>query len=186
MQSDSLHLFRRAYEIGRLRVSLVRAAFVTVPLAVVALIVTGAPALVWLPVTFASWVLAQWRGGPVLRGTFFGLVAGIVTYALPLSILRPCCSPERMAALAPGADCCTMPGACLGAGALIGFALAAFVPLGAARVRTAAGMGLGIVSVAILRCSTLFLGEALGLLGGLLAGVVAAALAQAFVRRSAA
>lgn len=184
MQSESLRL-RRAYELGRVRVSLVRAAFVTVPIAIVALLVTGAPALVWLPVTFAAWVVAQWRGGPVLRGTFFGLVAGLVTYALPLSILRPCCSPERMAALAPGADCCTMPGACLGAGALIGFVLAAFVPLGPARVRTATGMALGIMSVAILRCSTLFLGEAIGLLGGLVAGVIAASAAQAVLRRTA-
>lgn len=128
-------------------------------------------------------MLAQWRGGPVLRGTFFGLLAGIVTYVLPLSVLRPCCSPERMAALPPGADCCTMPGACLGAGALVGFALAAFVPLGAARVRTAAGMALGVASVAILRCSTLFFGEALGLLGGVVAGVAAAALAQTVLRR---
>lgn len=182
MQSESLR-FRRAYELGRLRVSALRAALVTAPIAVVALLVTGAPALVWLPVTFAAWLLAQWRGGPVLRGTFFGLLAGIVTYALPLSILRPCCSPERMAALAPGADCCTMPFACLGAGAMVGFVLAAFVPLGAARVRTASGMALGIASVAILRCSTLFLGEAIGLLGGLLAGVAAAALAQAMLRR---
>ena len=182
MQPDSLR-FRRAYELGRLRVSAFRAALITAPIALVAGIITGAPALVWIPVTFAAWMLAQWRGGPVLRGTFFGLVAGIITYALPLSVLRPCCSPERMAALPPGADCCTMPAACLGTGALIGFVLAAFVPLGNARMRTAAGMALGIASVAILRCSTLFLGEAVGLLGGLVAGVAGAALAQSVLRR---
>lgn len=182
MQPEPLRL-RRAYELGRLRVSAIRATLITAPIALVAGLVTGAPALVWIPVTFAAWLLAQWRGGPLLRGTFFGLVAGIVTYALPLSILRPCCSPERMAALPPGADCCTMPGACLGAGALIGFVLAAFVPLGPARVRTATGMALGVASVAILRCSTLFIGEAFGLLGGLVAGVAAAALAQAMLRR---
>jgi hypothetical protein len=182
MQPDSLR-YRRAYELGRLRVSAYRAALVTAPIALVAGLVTGAPALVWIPVTFAAWTLAQWRGGPVLRGTFFGLVAGVVTYALPLSVLRPCCSPERMAQLPPGADCCTMPGACLGAGALVGFVLAAFVPLGPARVRTAAGMALGVASVAILRCSTLFIGEAFGLLGGLVAGVAGAALAQSVLRR---
>jgi hypothetical protein len=76
-----------------------------------------------------------------------------------------------------------MPGACLGAGALVGFVLAAFVPLGPARVRTAAGMALGVASVAILRCSTLFIGEAFGLLGGLVAGVAGAALAQSMLRR---
>src|SRR5687767_11669518 len=106
MQRESLR-FQRAYELGRLRVSAIRAALVTAPIALVAGLVTGAPALVWIPVTFAIWTLAQWRGGPVLRGTFFGLLAGIVTYVLPLSVLRPCCSPERMAALPPGADCCT-------------------------------------------------------------------------------
>ena len=112
----------------------------------------------------------------MLRGSLFGLVAGAVTYALPMTILRPCCSPEKM--MVAGADCCTMPGACVGAGAAIGFALAAFVPASAARWRTAAGMGLGVASVAILRCSTLFLSEAGGLLGGLVGGVIVAAAAR--------
>ena len=84
-----------------------------------------------------------------------------------------------------GADCCTMPSACVGAGAAIGFMLAAFVPASHARWRTAAGMGVGVASVAILRCSTLFLSEAGGLLGGLVAGVMAAAAARSVLAQRA-
>ena len=93
------------------------------------------------------------------------LVSGILPFLVRI--------PDRVVGILAG----------IGAGALIGFVLAAFVPLGPARVRTAVGMALGIASVAILRCSTLFIGEAIGLLGGLLAGVAAAALAQSVLRR---
>jgi hypothetical protein len=152
------------------------------PIGLGAALLTGRAALAWLPVTMAAWVLAYWRGGPLLRGAFFGLVAGVVTYALPMSILRPCCTPEAMAAAAQaGKECCTMPGACLGAGAAIGFLLAAFVPAAAGRWRTAGGMALGVASVAILRCSTLFLGEAIGLVGGLALGVVVATMSKSIL-----
>jgi hypothetical protein len=174
---------RRAYEWGRLRTSLRRAAMFVVPIAVVALLTTGPSALAWLPVTFVAWVIAHWRGGPLLRGSFFGLVGGAVTYALPMTVLRPCCSPGAMKT---GLECCTMPGACLAAGALVGFALAAFVPAGSSRWRTAGGMALGVASVAILRCATLFAGEAVGLVGGLAAGLLAATMARRVLgRRSA-
>jgi hypothetical protein len=176
---------RRAYEWGRLRTSLRRSLAVVVPVAVIATAVTGREALLWIPVTLAVWVLAHWRGGPLLRGAFFGLAGGAITYVLPMSVLRPCCTPEAMAAMTPGSDCCTMPGACLGAGALVGFALAAFVPAGSARWRTTAGIALGVASVAILKCATLFAGEAVGLVGGILAGVAAASLARAVVGRRA-
>jgi hypothetical protein len=171
---------RRAYEWGRLRTSLRRAAMVFVPVAVVALLTTGRSAVAWLPVTFVAWVIAHWRGGPLLRGAFFGLVGGAVTYALPMTVLRPCCSADAMKA---GMECCTMPGACLAAGAFVGFALAAFVPSGSARWRTAGGMALGVASVAILRCATLFAGEAVGLVGGLAAGLLAATLARRVLAR---
>src|SRR5690242_2014119 len=88
---------RRAYERGRLRTSARRALFVLAPVALVAAWFTGRVALLWLPVTFVAWVIAHWRGGPLLRGAFFGLVGGAVTYALPMSVLRPCCSAEAMA-----------------------------------------------------------------------------------------
>jgi hypothetical protein len=166
---------RRAYELGRLLTSARKALYVVVPVAIVAALTTGPEALVWLPVTFVAWVIAQWRGGPLLRGSFFGLVGGAVTHALPMTVLRPCCSPAAMKA---GMECCTMPGACLAAGGLVGLALAAFVPAGSARWRMAGGMALGVASVAILRCATLFAGEAVGLVAGLVVGVLAATTAR--------
>lgn len=174
---------RRSYEWGRVRTSLRRAIVVVVPVAIVSSVATGRAALAWLPVTLAAWVFAHWRGGPVERGAFFGLVGGAVTYVLPMSVLRPCCSAEAMAAAAAaGRDCCTLPGACLGVGALVGLALATCVPVAGARWRTAGGMALGVASVAILRCATLFAGEALGLVGGLIVGVLAATMVRATAR----
>ena len=72
---------------------------------------------------------------------------------------------------------CTMPEACVAAGALLGLSVAALVPRSPRehRVKVAWGMALGVGSVAALRCVPLFLGDAVGLLGGLLAGVVAPA-----------
>jgi hypothetical protein len=175
MQATEYAQVRRAYEWGRLRTSLRRALLVFAPVAVVACLVTGRTALAWLPVTLAAWVIAHWRGGALLRGAFFGLAGGAITYALPMSVLRPYCSPEMMAA---GGDCCTNPGACLAAGGLVGLVLAAFLPAGSARWQTSGGMALGVASVAILRCSTLFAGETVGLLGGLLAGVLAATMVR--------
>ncbi|MBX3227818.1 MAG: hypothetical protein KIT84_15785 [Labilithrix sp.] len=166
---------RRAYEWGRLRASLPRALVTAAPVAVLAIVIGGAPALVWLPLTVTAWLFAHWRGDPLLRGAYLGFVAGIVTLALPLTILRPCCSPESMAA---GMDCCTNPSACWTAGGLLGLALAPFLPNDARRWSTAAGMVIGVASVAVLRCTALFAAEALGLLGGIVAGVLAATLAR--------
>lgn len=182
--TDEYRRVRRAYEWGRARVSVRRALFVFLPVAVIASIVTGRAALSWLPVTLMAWVFAHWRGGPLLKGAWHGLIGGAVTYVLPMSILRPCCTPEAMRAAADaGRDCCTMPAACLGVGALLGLALAAFVPATSARWRTAAGMAIGVASVAILRCATLFAGEALGLVGGLVVGVLAATTARLVLTR---
>jgi hypothetical protein len=94
---------------------------------------------------------------------------------LPMSILRPCCDMQAM----PGAECCTMPGACLLAGAGVGAALAAVVPFGrAAWWQTALGMAAGLTSIAVLKCATLFSGEAIGLVGGLMGGLLLASAAR--------
>jgi len=80
MQADHasmMSMTRRAYETGRLRTSIRKALYVVVPVAIVACFTTGPAALAWLPVTFVAWVIAHWRGGPLLRGAFFGLVGGI-------------------------------------------------------------------------------------------------------------
>ncbi len=170
---------RRAYEYGRLRSSAWRALLVALPIALVGLATSGRSSLALVPLTLAVWVFAHWRGDALLRGAFYGLVGGVVTSVLPLSILRPCCAAGAPA----GADCCTMPGACWAAGAVVGVVLAAVVPFGKISWwRTAIGMALGMTSVAILKCATLFAGEAFGLVGGLMAGV-AASMAARFVLR---
>jgi hypothetical protein len=167
---------RRAYELGRLRVALWRALWVALPIAGLGLLISGRVALLALPLTFAAWALAHFRGDELLRGSWYGLMGGLVTSLLPMSVLRPCCDMTA----APGASCCTMPGACLGAGALVGVALAAAVPFGRASWwRTALGIALGMASVAVVKCTSLFAGEAVGLAGGLAGGVLVVAIAKA-------
>jgi hypothetical protein len=164
----SVDVARRAYEMGRLRTSFVRAIAISAPLALVALFVVGPSALAWLPLTLSVWIIAHWRGESVLRGALYGLVGGLVTLALPMSILRPCCAGMT----SMSGECCTMPGACVASGAAIGLVLAAFVPTDKSSWwKSALGVSLGIASVAMLRCSALYLGEAAGLVGGLLVGV---------------
>ncbi len=166
---------RRAYEWGRLRSSTRRALLVVAAVAAFGTATYGPRALAFLPLTLAAWVIAHWRGHLVLRGAFYGLVGGLVTAVLPMSILRPCCA----GVMEPGADCCTMPGACVAAGALVGVVLSAFVPYGKASWwRTALGVALGLTSVVVVKCATLVAGEAFGLVGGLLGGLVATAAAR--------
>lgn len=170
---------RTAYECGRLRLWLARAAFVTALIGAAALLFVGPGGLAWLPVTFVIWTALGWRGGALLRGGRQGLIAGAFTFVLPMSLLRPCCLPG-----APmSSDCCTMPGMCVLTGALLGLALAWFLPRGpgARRIETAAGMALSVSSVAALKCTALFAGEALGLLGGLIAGIAAASTLAALI-----
>jgi hypothetical protein len=173
---------RRAYELGRLRSSAWRALFISFAIASLGTVTTGLSSLAALPVTFAIWLFAYWRGDVFLRGALYGLAGGIVTSLLPMSILRPCCTPG----MAPGADCCTMPGACLAAGAAVGVALAVVVPFAKKSWwRTALGVAFGMTSVAVLKCATLFAGEALGLLGGLIVGIAAASAARSVLSRRA-
>ena len=171
---------RRAYELGRLRSATWRAVLVAIPIAVFGFVTSGRSSVMAIPLTIAAWIFAYWRGDVLLRGAFYGLLGGLVTSVLPMSILRPCCAVG-----APmGPDCCTMPGACLGAGVLVGVVLAVAVPFGKATWwRTALGMALGMTSVAVLKCTTLFAGEAFGLVGGLMAGVLAATAARLVLRR---
>ena len=109
---------RRAYEWGRACTSLRRASYV----GIIGCLVTGLSALAGCR---SPWSPGSLRTGAELRVAFFKLAGGAVTYALPLTLLRPCCSAEAIAA---GQSCCTMPSACLGAGAVLGFALARVRP----------------------------------------------------------
>lgn len=176
MHAEHAMQARRAYERGRLRTSLWRTAPIVACVGILSLLVVGRAGLLWLPITAVLWLLANWRGGPVLRGAYVGVLGGLVTLVLPMTVLRPCCSPEAMA---QGMSCCVQPSACLTAGALLGLVLAAFLPAGSSRWRAATGMALGVGSVAVLRCSTLFAAEALGLAGGLVAGLLAAMIGRA-------
>ena len=173
---------RRHYELGRLRVAIQRALVVVIPTALAAQWIFGSGALVWLPITFVALTFSEWRGGDVMRGARRGLVAGFGSMLLPLSVLRPCCGID---AKAVGASCCVMPSACWLMGAFIGLAMALLVPNAPQerRLHGAAGMILGVTSVAITRCSILFFGEAVGLLGGLAVGIVATGLARAGLDR---
>lgn len=161
---------RSSYERGRLRSSSVYALALSVLVAVAAYFAVGPQAVPWALWTFAVWVVAGWRGGAMLAGARRGLYAGAATFLLPLSILRPCCKPGVVMT----ANCCTRPELCILAGGAIGLGLAFFLPRAnkGKRLETAGGMVLGVLSVAVLKCSKLFMGEALGLLGGLAVGVL--------------
>ena len=173
---------RRAYELGRLETSALRAAGVVAALTVPSYLASGPSAFGWMPVAFVLWVVAFWRGEAVLRGAWRGLLAGGAALVLPMSLLRPCCVGKVMHA---GETCCTMPSACLASGAVVGFALAVLLPPRRDEwARTAAGMALGAASIAMFRCTTLFAGEALGLVGGLVAGLWAASAARAWLGRA--
>jgi hypothetical protein len=177
----------RSYEVGRFWVALRHAAIVSGSLAVAAGFAFGKAALLWIPVTLVAVTFAEWRGAALMKGARRGVLAGVGTLLLPLSILRPCCRVDAMArAVAMGQDCCTEPSACWAAGAIAGLVMAVLVP----RARngklfeTALGMVLGVSSVAVVRCSILFAGEALGLLGGMAATLVATSLARSVLERN--
>jgi hypothetical protein len=187
MDSSFDSVYRAArwrYELGRLRDAAVRAAAVVLLAAVVAGFAIGTGALAWLPLTFAVVVFTEWYGRVWMKAARRGVAAGFIALLVPLSILRPCCASDRAAALS--ATCCTMPSVCWVAGGVLGLALSVVLPKDARgrRGEAALGMLLGVTSITVMRCSGLFLPEAMGLLGGLLASVVAASLARAVLDRT--
>jgi hypothetical protein len=169
---------RRAYEGAMLRLGLVRAAIVTGVVALlVALDVASLPSPAWLLLVFGAWFLLGWRGALVWRGALGGLVAGLGALALPLTVLRPCC-----AAMTTATDC-TRPELCVGAGVALGVVVVATLPRLRSPgewARTSAGALVAVASLVACRCTTLFVGESLGLLGGLLASAAGLALARAW------
>jgi hypothetical protein len=173
---------RAAYEWGRLKVGGLRAALLALLVAVLGARLVGAEAWRWAPLTFVVWTLLWWRGSVLLRSGRYGFAAGLITFLLPLSILRPCCRPGMEGPV------CTMPAMCVLAGALVGLPIASFVLRRAHRrpFEAALGMGLGVVSLVTLKCGALFIGEAVGLLGGLGLGIVAASAFNVLAPRGAA
>jgi len=147
---------RRQYELGRMMVALRRAGVMAMAVAVLSGTLFGRRALVWLPVSVLAFAFSEWRGTFLAKGARRGLVAGVGSMLLPLSVLRPCCGVD---ARAMGTTCCTMPSACWAAGAVVGLGMALLLPRApeGRRAEAALGMILGVSSVAVLRCSTLFL-----------------------------
>lgn len=167
MQTE-LRAARRAYELGRLRAAARWAITLTLVAASIALLLGERP---WakLPFAFVLWCAVAFRGRDLLRGARLGVVAGLFTSLWPMSWLRPCCVPGATVS-------CTMPGMCVAFGALIGLALASFLPRTGNRLESALGMALGALSLVWLKCALLLWGEALGLVAGLLLGIAAATL----------
>jgi hypothetical protein len=183
MQSDFAHAYRatrRRYELGRLVNALRNATLMAAVAVTFSAIVQGRSALVWLPVMLVALTLAEWRGVFLMKGARRGIVAGVASLLLPLSVLRPCCGVD---AKAMGATCCTMASMCWGVGLAVGGAMALLVPKAPAgrRLEAAFGFALGVTAVAISRCSTLFAGEAVGFVGGMAAAVIATSMAGAWI-----
>jgi hypothetical protein len=162
---------RRAYELGRLRAAARGALLVATVCALLGSLLLGRAALVWAPLTFLLWLWLGFRGGPLLRGARYGLLAGGLTLLLPMSLLRPCCRFDET-----GMASCTMPEMCVALGVLVGLPLSVLLLSRREPQRLVAslGMWLGVLSAASFKCSALFAGEALGLLGGLALGVLTA------------
>jgi hypothetical protein len=172
---------RRSYELGRLRQACLFAAALALLVGALGHSLLSARLLPWLPLSFLLWLGLQYRGGAALLGARYGLVAGAITCLLPVSLLRPCCRASSAAMAAP----CTMPEMCVLAGALLGLGLAYCLRQAGVgrRLETSAGMLLGVASLAALKCSALFAGEALGLLAGLTAGIVGMSVLSALLQR---
>lgn len=165
-----LRLARRAYELGRLRTSSVRALPVLALVAIGAWITGDRGALPLLALTFAAWVFVFWRGDVLLRGALFGLWGGLCVVLAPRALLASCCDADSF---------CGLSEACLAVGAAVGLVVAAAVPFARRSWwRTALGLALGLGSVVAPRCSSLLLGEALGLAGGIAAGAAASLAAR--------
>ncbi len=173
-----IEMARRAYELGRMRVSAQWALTLSMVAACVALLLDerrGFDFTTKLPLAFLLWFAVHYRGRELLRGARLGVVAGLLTSLWPMAWLRPCCAPGATVV-------CTMPGMCVAGGAVIGLALASLLPRTGNRLESAAGMALGALSLVWLKCELLLWGEALGLVAGLLAGITAVTLVPRAVR----
>jgi hypothetical protein len=169
----------RAYERGRMWTSFVRAAVVVLATGALSWFVRGHESLLALPLVFVIVVGGEWMGNLVGQGMRRGAALGLVSWLVPMSVLRPCCA--TMDAAARGGACCTMPSCCVATGAVLGLVLAFFAPRANDTKNYmwgSVGLAAGALGVTALRCTGLFAGEALGLLGG----ITLATLAVSFAR----
>jgi hypothetical protein len=171
---------KRAYEIGRAKTSLLRATVVALAVGGLGLWAVGRASALLAVVPWLAWFVVETRGGALRAGGVRGVLAGAVTLALPMTILRPCCAPGE--AMGTGA-CCAEPSMCWFAGIAVGVVAALAVPRLAEGKRLEASLGvvIGMSSVAMLRCVVMLEAEALGLLVGMLAGIAAASLARSWI-----
>src|ERR1700690_3552120 len=131
----------RAYELGRARVALSRAAVATAIVAALAVALFGRGALAWCGLPLLA----------LARGAHPGFIAGLVALALPASVLRPCCDANMIA----NGACCTMPSVCGVSGIVIGLAAALVWPRekgGRDHALAGAGVVLGALSITAMRC----------------------------------
>jgi len=171
----------KAYERGRWLKAGLHALLFWLFAALLSVAFVGPSSLIWSPLALVAWALVEWRGMELLRGGRVGALAGALTLVLPMSVLRRCCKPGALEMM--GADCCSMPGACAAAGVIVGLVLACFLPTQGRRRDMILGMMLGMAAIAPMKCSTLLVGEAFGLLGGLVAGALATSAVRVFVGR---
>lgn len=165
---------RRAYEGGRLRRALGRAA-AAVALTAVALIGCPAPGAPAACAAAVGLVVAAclWRGGSWERGARLGFVAGLAPCLLPAAAraAHACC--ERF--------CPSIPPVCLAAGAAAGFLL---VWLGL-RARGDRRFWLAAAAAAVLAGATGCLAAGLAGLAGMALGLLAGGAAPALAARAA-
>lgn len=172
---------RRAYERGRLLGSGRHGLLLAALFATLGGLAVGRSACAWTLVVLATWVFVEWRGGALLAGARRGIVGGVVCLLLPWSILRMLQARCRHDGGLLLHDARHVPRRGRSARRR-----AVGIPPRSApgrRMETAAGMALVMTSAATLKCSELFIGETVGLLGGLIAGVAAASLVRLVLDR---
>ena len=185
MHADHRHLMglaRRSYELGRLRSAALRSLLALAFVGALGVLCVGRQAAPWALLSAALVLFTEWRGSLLAQGTRRGLAVGAISVLMPLSVLRPCCA-NGMMTMTDG-SCCTMPSVCGAAGVALGLVLALWLPRATTGRRWEAPLGalLGALAVGAVRCSGLFGGEMLGLLGGLSASVAASVCLKAVLR----
>ena len=173
-EADLAARARRAYERGRLRWAIQRAAAGTA-VAAVAVIGCSAPRGPAASAAVLGLVLAAclWRGGAWARGARLGFVAGLAPCLLPAAARAAHACNDRI--------CLAMPGVCLTAGIVAGLLLG-WMGL---RVHADRRLWLAAASVAVLAGATGCLAAGLAGLGGMAAGLLAGAAAPVLAARAA-
>jgi len=156
----------------------------TAALVGLSVVVRGPASAAVAPLLFVLVLVSEHRGTSFGQGVRRGVVLGLGTWLLPMSVLRPCCANMDPATLV--GPCCTMPGCCFAAGAAVGLFAAFLAPRGRhpGDLWGVVGMAGGVLGVTALRCAGLFMGEAAGLLCGVAVAAAMVAGARAALARA--